>query len=220
MNHYQLILPATPSLSDLRALSLLVLFGEEVTVQRSAIEVSSDTTTISPETVTYQSLEAGTDATALTVSALVPFAITNLSTPNLIQTVYSSETQQTFESFDKPIVEAGDLVVALATTAKEESEVGANYDDFVKINHSSPIFIGVANSSKSQFNTPFEGLPFVVIGKRNFDRMTDSIMANSASLKKQIALISGITKKMFSKPSEYAKPNNNITKSNYINKKR
>jgi hypothetical protein len=207
MNHYQLILPPVPSQADLRALSLLVLFGEEVTVQRSPIEIKYNLSSISAST---QGVKAESSITALSVSALVPFAITNIRTQNLIQTVYSSETQQTFESFDKPIVEAGDIVVALAKTAAEESEVGANYDDFVKINHTSPVYIGVANSSKSQFNSPFEGLTFVVIGKRNFSKMTESIMQTSESLKSQIELIASVNRRMSAISATNVRPVNTL----------
>ena len=109
---------------------------------------------------------AGVDFKALNdeVSAKIPFSLDNIDSEHLKLDVESSEMTNTIEGFDKPLVEKGDLVACLVPVTDREA-IKKWYDDYVVFNNSSftqvasqkdlVFFIGISNSSKSEFNDPF-----------------------------------------------------------------
>lgn len=101
----------------------------------------------------------------------VPFSLSNVKTDKIVQVAATSGANNTIEDFDKPIVEAGDIVVAMVLST-EAGTVTQYFDDYRKINGVArledeandgqyfvhDVYIGLSNSSKSDFHTPFQGI--------------------------------------------------------------
>lgn len=116
------------------------------------------------------------------ITGHLSYSLSNLNAhPDVLTNpIYSTEFQNTVERFDKPIIESGDIVLC-AVDQSQESEISKFYNEFVKFNlngatHQDPrvkdekptvspivIYIGVSNSSKTEFNTPFDNVRELVI---------------------------------------------------------
>lgn len=159
MNKYSLNLNESLGEPELKALMLLLL--------------ASNDFTISANNADGWQVASGT----------LPFSLSNLSTSpaSLTQTLFDSETQNTLEGFDKPIIEQGDIVLAVVESANS-SRLGKYYQEFQRIGQAIPVvcvspvdgvtplscvvYVGVSNSSKSDFNEPFKEAIYTVISSQ------------------------------------------------------
>ena len=102
------------------------------------------------------------------LSAELQFSLSNVDSGLYTQLVYSSSHQSVIESFDKPIIEAGDIVVCAVDDTKLAS-VKENYDNYYQINGFAVdgeagsetvnhILIGISNASHTDFFEPFAGV--------------------------------------------------------------
>ena len=104
-----------------------------------------------------------------TFNGSIPFSLNNLGTnvSVLDNPLFDSECQNPIGSFDKPVIEVGDIVMSVIPTALAES-LPKYYNEYQRFNGEFPtfkadgitletvtVFMGVSNSSKSDLNNPF-----------------------------------------------------------------
>lgn len=142
MNIYKLSTPSNSpaNLAQLRALTLMYFGSPQMTVSKEE------------------------------VLAHLPFSLDNVQTGYLETVVLASDLTNTIEGFDKPIVEEGDIVVSLVSQGADSSSVKRWYDEYrvlvgFSTNDGQPcdLYIGISNSSKSDFNDPFNEAKITVI---------------------------------------------------------
>ena len=144
MNYYSLVLKGVPvKAGHLRALAIMLLTGTNFQYSRGI------------------------------ASSAVPYSLSNIDGgDSLVQDAYNTEFQNTLEKIDKPTVESGDLVVAVSISPEQSDVIKADMDDFLRFDgievqgKPSTIFVGLANTSQSDFYTPLRNVTKVVISQK------------------------------------------------------
>lgn len=150
MNYYSISNEMPLSNDDFKALLLLYLTSDDFDIFQNP-----DGTTI--------------------FSGSLSYSLSNLQTTQLKQLIYSSEFQKTVEKFDKPLVDVSDIVLSVGIKG-ETSYLSKYYDEFIRFDVDFPsskdgeslvIFIGTSNSSKSNYNDPFNENVLTIITSQN-----------------------------------------------------